>query len=100
MLICGQIIIPLNIGKVFPLRPGVAQRVGRGIALLFHDRGIGRGGVVSSTHVKGRKEEREKERKETERKRDRKEEGKRKKERKEREREKGRRKEKKREKGR
>ena len=30
-------------------RPGVAQRVGRGIALLFHDRGIGRGWVVSST---------------------------------------------------
>jgi len=24
-------------------RPGVAQRVGRGIALLFHDRGTGRG---------------------------------------------------------
>ena len=30
-------------------RPGVAQRVGRGIALLFHDRGIKRGWVVSST---------------------------------------------------
>ena len=30
-------------------RPGVAQRVGRGIALLFHDRGTGRGWVVSST---------------------------------------------------
>ena len=30
-------------------RPGVAQRVGRGIALLFHDRGIRRGWVVSST---------------------------------------------------
>ena len=29
-------------------RPGVAQRVGRGIALLFHDRGTGRGWVVSS----------------------------------------------------
>ena len=29
-------------------RPGVAQRVGRGIALLFHDRGIRRGWVVSS----------------------------------------------------
>jgi len=28
---------------------GVAQRVGRGIALLFHDRGTRRGGVVSST---------------------------------------------------
>ena len=30
-------------------RPGVAQRVGRGIALLFHDRSSGRGWVVSST---------------------------------------------------
>jgi len=30
-------------------RPGVAQRVGRGIALLFHDRGTKRGWVVSST---------------------------------------------------
>ena len=30
-------------------RPGVAQRVGRGIALLFHDRGIRRGWVVSNT---------------------------------------------------
>jgi hypothetical protein len=30
-------------------RPGVAQRVGRDIALLFHDRGIRRGWVVSST---------------------------------------------------
>ena len=30
-------------------RPGVAQRVGRGIALLFHDRGNRRGWVVSST---------------------------------------------------
>jgi len=30
-------------------RPGVAQRVGRGIALLFHDCGTGRGWVVSST---------------------------------------------------
>ena len=31
-------------------RPGVAQVVGRGIALLFHDRGIRRGWVVSTTH--------------------------------------------------
>jgi len=31
-------------------RPGVAQRVGRGIALLFHDRSTNRGWVVSSTH--------------------------------------------------
>jgi len=30
-------------------RPGVAQRVGRGIALLSHDRGTRRGWVVSST---------------------------------------------------
>ena len=29
--------------------PSVAQRVGRGIALFFHDRGIRRGWVVSST---------------------------------------------------
>ena len=31
-------------------RPGVAQRRGRGIALLFHDHGTRRGWVVSSTH--------------------------------------------------
>ena len=30
-------------------RPGVAQTVGRGIALLYHDRGTRRGRVVSST---------------------------------------------------
>jgi len=30
-------------------RPGVAQSVGRGIALLYHDRGTRRGWVVSST---------------------------------------------------
>ena len=30
-------------------RPGVAHRVGRGTALLFHDRGTRRGWVVSST---------------------------------------------------
>jgi len=30
-------------GKAIPGRPGVAQRVGRGIALLLHDRGISRG---------------------------------------------------------
>jgi len=29
--------------------PGVAQSLGRGIALLFHDRGTRRGWVVSST---------------------------------------------------
>jgi len=36
-------------GKWSRYRPGVAQRVGRGIALLFHDRGTRRGWVVSST---------------------------------------------------
>ena len=30
-------------------RPGVSQRVGRGIALLFHDRSTRKGWVVSST---------------------------------------------------
>jgi len=35
-------------------RPGVAQRVGRGIALLFHDRGTRRGWVVSSTPLPGK----------------------------------------------
>jgi len=29
--------------KLSRYRPGVAHRVGRGIALLFHDRGTGRG---------------------------------------------------------
>ena len=40
-----------TVGKVkwSRYRPGVAQRVGRGIALLFHDRGTGREWVVSST---------------------------------------------------
>jgi len=36
--------------KLFRYRPGVAQRVRRGIALLYHDRGTRRGWVVSSTH--------------------------------------------------
>jgi len=36
-------------GEGFPLRPSVAQRVGRGIALLFHDHGARMGWVVSST---------------------------------------------------
>jgi len=36
-------------GKVIPLQAGVAQRVGIGIALLFHDCGTRREGVVSST---------------------------------------------------
>jgi len=35
--------------KWFRYRPGVAQRVGRSIALLFHDRGTRKGWVVSST---------------------------------------------------
>jgi len=35
--------------KLSRYRPGVVQRVGRGIALLFHDRGTRRGWVVSST---------------------------------------------------
>ena len=34
---------------IYRYRPGVAQRVGRGIALLFHDHGTRRGWVVSST---------------------------------------------------
>jgi hypothetical protein len=40
-------------------RPGVAQRVGRGTALLFHDRGTRREWVISSTprpHVTPRKD--------------------------------------------
>jgi len=35
--------------KRFRYRPGVAQRVGRGIAVLFHDRGTRSAWVVSST---------------------------------------------------
>jgi len=35
--------------KWYRYRPGVAQRVSRGIALLFHDHGTRRGLVVSST---------------------------------------------------
>jgi len=35
--------------KCSSYKPGVAQRVGRGIALLFHDRGTRRRWVVSST---------------------------------------------------
>jgi len=38
---------PINI-RVIPYRPDVAQRLGRDIALLFHDRGTRRGWVVSS----------------------------------------------------
>ena len=36
-------------GEVIRYRPDVAQRVGRGIALVFHDRGTRRGWVISST---------------------------------------------------
>ena len=36
--------------KWYRYRPGVAQRVGRGISPLFHDRGTRRVWVVSSTH--------------------------------------------------
>jgi hypothetical protein len=46
-------------GKVIPLQAYVAQRVGRGIALLFLDRGTRRGWVVSSTprpHLTPRKD--------------------------------------------
>jgi hypothetical protein len=35
--------------KLSRFRPGMAQRVGRGMALLFHDRGTRRGWVVRST---------------------------------------------------
>ena len=38
-----------EIVKFSRYRPGVAQRVGRGIALLFHDRGTRRGWMISST---------------------------------------------------
>ena len=41
-----MLIVELVKGKVIPLQ---VQRVGRGIALLFHDRGTRRGLVVSST---------------------------------------------------
>jgi len=44
----NQIYIKVKV-KWSRYRPGVAQRVGRGIALLFHDRGTRRGWVVSST---------------------------------------------------
>jgi len=33
----------MSLKKVIPLQAGVAQKVGRGIALLFHDRGTRRG---------------------------------------------------------
>jgi len=37
------IYIKVKKGKFSRYRPGVAQRVGRGISLLFHDRGTRRG---------------------------------------------------------
>ena len=46
---CPFIIHNHPIVKWYRYRPGVAQRVGRGIALLFHDRSTRRGWVVSST---------------------------------------------------
>ena len=42
-------IIPVKKKNLSGYRPGVAQRVGTGIALLFHDRGTRREWVVSST---------------------------------------------------
>jgi len=41
--------LKLNVKRCSRYRSGVAQRVGTGIALLFHDRGTRRGWVVSST---------------------------------------------------
>ena len=48
---CSRICYFTHIKKVkwSRYRPGVAQRVGRNIALLFHDRGTRRGWVVSKT---------------------------------------------------
>ena len=44
-----KIVIKLKKVKWSCYRPGVAQTAGRGIALLFHNRGTRRGWVVSST---------------------------------------------------
>jgi len=50
LLQLGTRCIPLHVKvKWSRYKPGLAQRVGRGIALLFHDRGTRRGWVVSST---------------------------------------------------
>ena len=55
MYVCVYIYIYIYIyiykgkGRVCRYRPGVAQRVGRGIALLFHERGTRRRWVFSST---------------------------------------------------
>ena len=48
MYVCICIYIYIKV-KWSRYRPGVAQRVGRGKALLFHDRGTRREWVVSST---------------------------------------------------
>jgi len=40
VFICNECIEKIKCSRY---RPGMAQRVGRGIALLFHDRGIRRG---------------------------------------------------------
>jgi len=45
---CNILLIRIKV-KWCRYRPGVAQRVGRGIALLFHHRGTRKGWVVSST---------------------------------------------------
>jgi len=39
----GELKVDKGKGKVIPLQAGVAQRVGTGIALLFHDCGTRRG---------------------------------------------------------
>jgi hypothetical protein len=48
-VVLPQLQLPVKKVKSSRYRPGVAQRVGRGIALLFHDRGIRKGWVVNST---------------------------------------------------
>jgi len=48
MLSAFGVQVKVNV-KLSRYRPGVAQRVGRGIAVLFHDRGTRRGWVVNST---------------------------------------------------
>jgi len=49
LIICTNLFINIYKIKWPRYRPGVAQRVGRSIALFFHDRGTRRGWVVSST---------------------------------------------------
>ena len=48
-VITGHLICRYKKAKWSRYRPGVTQSVGRGIALLFHDRGTRGGWVVSST---------------------------------------------------